>query len=423
MNTSQMQNNNGAASSGSNNKKRSFDESNMSEKRARTESGISPYIRHVLQLARSARRVANHSEYTLSEHGVRIIANSRLSEAGPALVRSHMEALRNMPEMKPGWLDRGEQAHLGGASFLGQPSTFHSEAARSTRKLMLSEQITALLAEQLVQNETLVQAHIDRVAFRRGTNVGKKLSQKPSGESYHQDVSPKRREGATMYGSWFVLSGEHSQTFRCIPGTAFTPTDELRNEQRQWMEAHGKAKAFRDQHGFCQFELSDAEKEAVAKYTVSITIPPFAMIMFDERIFHEVASKLLRHDMLRQFAGIETNLPRSAQTDPEILQSCRNQTVVRIKSNQMPDMCSSNHVSFPKLKARLSEWSANCIADAFVEDHYYKSGPKKGLFSYKGVPRFVKKSLKDVPGAAQREYTEEELALVSVRKVSELLSN
>ena len=381
---------------------------------------VSPYIAHILELAKRV-SVRDSADYRLKQHGVRVYTDAELQQRGPQLGERLLDSLKRAPEMQADWYEKGEQAHLGGASFLGQPSTFHTPIVREIRALVAKRHAKIAMDERWFDADTLAVVHADRLAFRRGRTAPKEFWQKPSGESYHQDVSPHRDSPeARVLGGWIALDSA-PQTFRCVPGTAFSPTPELLAEQKQWLRDRGKR--MRDAGGFALFELTPREKELVRRYTVNVVIPPYSIVVFDERIFHEVVGGLRPTDLLRQFVSMQYNVrPDYADVSPLVrsqVQAARTQTVPMIKSGQFPDMMSSNHTSFGKLIARVQAWSDSAIAPEFRRRFEFVSGARKGQFKYNGVPRFIKKSLKDVPGAAQPEYTDEELALFDVKRLGD----
>ncbi len=394
---------------------------------ARSGDEISPYIAHIIDLAK---RVDVHSSaaYRLKQHGVRVYSDAELLQLGPQLGKELLDSLKSAPEMQSDWYEKGEQAHLGGASFLGQPSTFHTPIVRKIRALVAKRHAKMAMEEGWFDGNTLATVHADRVAFRRGrttepggAQVPRKMWQKPSGESYHQDVSPHRdSEDARILGGWIALDAR-PQKFRCVPGTAFSPTPELLDEQREWLRARGKT--MRAVGGFAMFSLNAQEKAAVRRYTVDVEIPAYSIVAFDERIFHEVVGGIRETDLLRQFVSMQYNVrPDYADVSPlsrSQLLAARTQTVPMIKSGQFPDMMSSNHTAFGRLIARVQEWSDAAIAPAFKRRFEFVSGARKGQFKYNGVPRYIKKSLKEVPGAAQPEYSQEELDLFGVKKLSD----
>jgi hypothetical protein len=158
-----------------------------------------------------------------------------------------------------------------------------------------------LLAEGLVEPTDYAHAIIDRTALRRGADAVH--SQVVSSESFHQDVSPYRDSPSSiMLGGWIVLDPA-PQKFRCVTGTAFTPTEQLLRAHKAYMD--GRGRRFKQASGgFATFSVNKEERNALRDASTDITIPPYSIILFDERIVHEVyGTRAAPSDMRRQFLG------------------------------------------------------------------------------------------------------------------------
>jgi hypothetical protein len=262
--------------------------------------------------------------------------------------------LRESPEFrKPDHTDMKKWTPLlcvlGGFAALGNPSSFHHEFIRRVREILLH---TVLVNGVLpIERGDYVEKPFDRVTIRRP-------GQTPTGESLHRDEAATARDKDTIFGGWLNLD-DTCQTFLCAPGTH--------------IEVGGRNK------GFAKIEHPD-EKSHYAKQIRSIRIPPGHMLVFYERIVHEVApiKRVGDTSMYRVHCGFRL----TKHTDPLFTKCETNkwideQAVPRIKSGQWPAVFPSNYTNFPngtnlasgmKNADWLSKWSQDTFVDQVLVD-------------------------------------------------------
>lgn len=409
------------------------------------DADISPYVRNILCLHENEENWNRTSDLTLKEHGVCIIeTGGELRADIERLSRRFLVAHTTMPELQPGWYENGETAHLGGSAFLGWPSTFHSPVMREIRKLGARLTAQRLMDEGLVEADDYAHAIMDRTALRRGADATH--SQVVSSESFHQDVSPYRDSRASVIlGGWIVLD-PRPQKFRCVTGTAFTPTQRLLAAHERYMNANNR-KFKKASGGFATFAVTAPERNALRAASTDIEIPSYSIILFDERIVHEVyGTRAAPTDMRRQFLGFQANIAierdggdddteddrapdrgrsDSSERPPDALiedqkQACRNLTVPLIKSGQRPGVMASAYQNFTRNIPRLRQWSDDVVIPALKRVVNWKSGPDRGTFKYNGPPTIITKSVLDYAPNFPT-YTAEEVAFFDKKKISDFL--
>lgn len=165
----------------------------------------------------------------------------------------------------------------GGFAALGNPSSFHSTIVRELRRIAHRAMVDATPFD--LRGGFRVSQVIDRLMKRlRGD--------KPTTESWHRDVAANTKAGDRVYGGWINLDDE-DQFFSCIPGT------------------HNDA--IGEGTGFVK-DLSAADKQKIAEHRSKrekplVSIPAGHMLIFNERLIHEVVSKSAGRTMLRLFTG------------------------------------------------------------------------------------------------------------------------
>lgn len=163
---------------------------------------------------------------------------------------------------------------LGGFAAINYPTFFHHSKVRVWR-----EQIFArALQLQLFDPNMYVAMGFDRMMYRLP-------SQAPSAECMHRDISPFETEG-NVYGGWFNMTTE-SQFIRCAP---CTHNDDPRG---------GGA-------GFAT--LTDAaEKERYKGLMQTIEIKPLHVMMFNQKLVHEILAKKSKNIQIRLFMNFYTS--------------------------------------------------------------------------------------------------------------------
>ena len=189
-----------------------------------------------------------------------------------------------MPELKPphpGETLEDRPLVGGGTSFVGG-SICH---APSTRQVELDAYTAARTVLEDYARRWGAFSHLaqvkDRVCFRpRGLQ--------PAAETSHRDLSPNSPTGSyVIFGGWVPLNDEDGQEqfFSCVPGSH---TDECARD---------------DKGGFRS--LTDAEKRAYRARMQRTKIPLGHMILFDQRIVHEVVADKKPYAIRRVFTAFE----------------------------------------------------------------------------------------------------------------------
>ena len=160
-----------------------------------------------------------------------------------------------------------------------------------------------------------------------------------------------------LFGGWANFD-DFAQHFRCAPRTHL----EVGNQNK----------------GFAKLE-SDEEKAKYAPLMQTIAIPPGHVLIFYERIVHEVLPTLhVRDDpMVRMMLGFRI----TDDTEPlfgrkATLRWIEKQAVPRIKSAQWPHMFPSCYSSYPKNFQTLTDWSEATFVPECLHEHVVRGKGK-----------------------------------------------
>lgn len=217
----------------------------------------------------------------------------------------------------------------GGFQALGNPSSFHGLVARRLRRIAYR----AMLDAYPFDTTKKVSEVIDRMMKRC-------VGRQPTRESWHRDVATNTKPGDEVFGGWINLDNTE-QTFSCIPGT-----------HRGAVEFEGG--------GFVT-RLSDADNAQIAKHRAQgkrggiVKIPPGYMLIFNERLIHEVMAVKAKWSILRMFTGwyvsnhsdvhdsrpgdiIDKSIGGEGKGKERLLHRLSEQGIMPIKSGQMPPM-------------------------------------------------------------------------------------
>jgi len=172
-----------------------------------------------------------------------------------------------------------DKTRLVGGDFaaLGNPSSFHSPTVRKLRRIAHAAMVDAHPFK--LDDGYEVSQVIDRL-MKRITGAA------PGRETWHRDVATNTLENDLVFGGWINLDDEN-QLFSCIKGTH--------------NDAVGAGAGFVS-------ALSDIDNEKIAahpkhKHKPYVQIPAGYMLIFNERLIHEIVSKKAMKTMLRLFTG------------------------------------------------------------------------------------------------------------------------
>lgn len=216
---------------------------------------------------------------------------------------------------------------LGGFSALGNPGSFHNPFVRKLRQWVMWSIVPVL--RRLANGRKLEQV-MDRMMYR---TPGKAVAS----ETWHRDEAPKADDTDDVFGGWINLDS-HSHSFSCIPGS------------HKGVSKHS---------GFGKEKKADVD----ATNKMAVEVPPGHIIIFFERILHEVnRSKVPKGGIIRLFLGW-----RLTNKDSSILEDlptvCESQGVPRLKSDQIPAMYSVYHknVWVDMLKSFSHTFKRECL--------------------------------------------------------------
>lgn len=233
---------------------------------------------------------------------------------------------------------------MGGFGAFGNPSSFHNPFVRKIRKLVHPMVLNTVFQTPLENDPSLLfEQDIDRLMIRTPyQKVGK--------ESWHRDESKHAKEGDTIFGGW-VNFDDFSHYLSACPGTHLEEEARLKNK------------------GFAKIK----DKEKYESLKQSIEVPPGHLLIFYERMVHEVRPTK-RQTIHRLFMG--WRLTKSEQPlYKDIVKSLKTMSVIPIKSGQIPQMYSASHWNFHRKK--IEDWS-NRISDKCKETRQVSSGKESG---------------------------------------------
>jgi len=221
----------------------------------------------------------------------------------------------------------------------------------------------------------------DRLCWRRkGTMI--------SSETMHRDVAEFALPGDEIFGGWLNLDSA-PQYFQAVPGS-------------QHHRAHGGT-------GFCR-ERKDATTGAGMR---RIEVPPGNLLVFYQKILHEIPGQKISRDSLRLFVGwrltrsaasLQDVAARGREGVPDTEAVIRTQAVPLLPSGQQIPMYAKSHLLFWPL--RLKQWSDANIRDNCKE--WVTMGPGRSI---RLVVRHLS-SLERLGVPLYRPYSEEELSIM-----------
>ena len=244
---------------------------------------------------------------------------------------------------------------VGAFGGLGNPSSFHCPSVRAMRRLAHHKAL-ALFTILCQKTPALSGYNFDQL-FDRMRVVQK--GSKSAKESWHRDLSPEpdHGKGDIIFGGWICLD-DTPQYFSCVPTTQNDP-----------VPPGGK--------GFAK-EKPDILKagkvtwKVNGKITEKVTVKPGHMLIFSERILHEVLGGTCSETSYR----LHTAWRLTKDNKPyfkDIIRRMKRQAPMRIKSGQEPNVYAKLHiVNNPHLLEPFQH-----VYKA-LNKHTYKSGARAG---------------------------------------------
>jgi hypothetical protein len=260
--------------------------------------------------------------------------------------RESPELLNAQPE-NPAWKNV-----LGGFAAMGNPSSFHHPFVRAMREMC---EAAVLDSDALPLNGRRLEQCFDRIMRRIPGEVTKP-------ESWHRDEALNTQPGDDIFGGWINLDA-HPQYFSCAPRT--------HTEQGARDRNAGFAKITDANHKQYYQQIADNHGR--------VTIPPGHVLIFYERLVHEVTQSTATYTMRRLFLGWRATsalepLFGSSETDRWIL----TQAPPKIKSGQKPAIYPSAYSNFPRNFQTLTTFSKLVFAPECLYNHEVKTGEYKG---------------------------------------------
>lgn len=205
----------------------------------------------------------------------------------------------------------------GGFGALGNPSSFHHPFVRGMREMCEG---TILDADVLPLHGRRLEQCFDRLMRRV-------KGQAPMKESWHRDESMNTLPGDDIFGGWINLDLE-PQYFSCAPGT------------------HLEADARDRNAGFAKITdpAAKARYQRMADAYGPVAIPPGHILVFYERLAHEVVSVKAKRLMRRMFLGWRATTAREPLFGTNVTNEwMTTQHPPMIKSGQKPQMYGDLH--------------------------------------------------------------------------------
>lgn len=283
-------------------------------------------------------------------------------------------------EIKQGNVDR---YCVGGTSFLGNPAVFHNPLSRELRQTVCFELKDLFLnyKHKYLQDDTYkLEICVDRILCRPPGDV-------PTKESWHRDEAPSADPLADkVFGGWLNLDSD-PQYFSCVPGSHnFGRTD--------------------DGQGFHKIAADECKIFETKKQIMEV--PPGHIIVFLEDIAHEIisnASTMRPYTTIRQFNGFRfTKSDQPLHGEDYIRECLKTQSVMKIKSNQMPAL-------YPRISLMYSQHRAkkNIFVKEMTIGEEYIDPKTRNFVSLQEISERTQRNVMYDP------YTEEEIDLLLPR--------
>lgn len=268
-----------------------------------------------------------------------------------------LSALERSPEFKNFDARSSLQPVLGGFAAMGNPSSYHDPFFRQMAEIATQK----VFADDILPVKgRRVEKCFDRSTLRR-------KGQKPTAESLHRDESATAHPDDHMFGGWINLDGS-PQLLRCCPGSH---------------------KGVTGNKGFAR--ITDPwEKVFWYERLKKVHIPPGHMLVFYERLVHDVVSDAAKHDMHRVHVGFRVTKeqePLFGEKTTHLWMT--HQAVPRIKSGQEPRVFPSCYTNFPKVHMDfLQKWSSDLFVPDAIEQFTVGSGDLAGRRTYRVPAKF-----------------------------------
>ena len=257
---------------------------------------------------------------------------------------------------------------LGGFSALGNPASFHNPTVRDLRKRAYAAGSPVLA--KVGKNLEMI---IDRLLVRPARVT-------PSKESWHRDEAKNALPSDIIYGGWINLDSQ-DQIFSCVSGSHTN---------------------YSGNGGFVPISREVARKIQGDK----VCIPPGHMLIFNEKIIHEVLATRKNYKSYRLFIGWRSTTSTTPLT-PNLLDLINSQAAMQLKSGQEPPLYAKLHIV--NHIGKLVEFTKG-VLPRLCHTYTVKSGSRKDK-EYTIAPRFMT-SLQSYHLPMYADYSEEEIAIL-----------
>lgn len=250
---------------------------------------------------------------------------------------------------------------LGGFAALGNPSSFHAKQIRMLREKC---QAAVLDSDALPIEGRRLEQCFDRVLRRiPGETI--------DAESWHRDEAKNALTGDDIFGGWINLDSE-PQYFSCAPGT------------------HKDVGT--NNNGFAK--ISDPEDKAhfrdVANACGPVVIPSGHILIFYERLVHQVIRSKATHIMQRLFLGWRVTTAHEPLFGTKTTKMwIDTQMPAQIKSGQKTAVYPTAYYNFTRHFPTLTAFSKVAFVPQCLYQHTVKSGVEAGTV-WTRVDRYMK---------------------------------
>ena len=212
--------------------------------------------------------------------------------------------------------------------------------------------------------------------------------EKPTAESWHRDEAPNSLKNDKIFGGWWNLDSK-DQYFSCVPGT------------HKVVDTHS---------GFNQ--ITTEESESYKEKKEKIVVPPGHIIIFYEKIVHEVFGKSSPKDgIVKLFLGWRLTNSKKSLIDQKLEQPVlkdylKTQAVIPLKSGQIPHLYTNYH--WTRFRSKIEQFSEK-FKHVCKENKKVKSGKEKDK-SFLVIHQEMK-SLEEYNLEKYPDYSEDEIKM------------
>jgi hypothetical protein len=273
----------------------------------------------------------------LLQTGATIVLDEWFTRNVARLVAQFDQTLLEFPEYRRDLPQNANPLYvLGGFAALGNASSWHNPFVRFLR-LHAMRAVYPLFADVTRQRGEYLAQMADRMLFRPA-------GVKPMADTWHRDIKKDSPPGDTIYGGW-INTSDQDQALSCVLNTQNDPADP------------------RDPQGF--EKITDPARIVLYERSKSlIVVPPGGILVFNERMVHEVLAVKKNYPIRRVFLAWLTTLDNNKKFPANIDTLLTRQAVIKLKSDQMPRMYPKSYITY--YVDKLTEWSVTTLKPAML---------------------------------------------------------